>query len=127
MSGENLDSDNARSRSIFRQVRETISGKNRNRHQGNVRTGSPILTLVKTKCESADNIDTHNLQTKFQLNKPAPIAYSHHRSLLNQVKSHITKNRKNHQTTLSSYMENDDYTHLSLPTPIFILVSYFFL
>ncbi len=123
MSGENLDSDNARSRSIFRQVCETISGKNRSRHQEDVRSGSPILTLVKTKCESADNIDKQNLQTK----KPTPIAYSHHRSLLNQVKSHINKNRKNHQTTLSSYMENDDYTHLSLPTPIFILVSYFFL
>jgi len=127
MSGENyLDSDNTRSRSIFRQVRETIGGMNRSRHRGDKRTGSPILKSVNRKHGSADNIDTQNLETKLQLKKPVPNAISHHRSLLNQVKLHINKNRKNHQTTPpSSYMENDDYIHLSLPSAIPGSVSYF--
>jgi hypothetical protein len=113
MSGENPDSDDNRSRSIFRQVRETIGSMNRSRHRGDKRNASPPITLVNNKHGSADNIDTQGLQSKIHLKIPTPVSFSHHLSLLNQVKSHINKARKSHQTTSLS-PDIDDYVHLSL-------------
>lgn len=120
MSGENLDSDNNRSRSIFRQVRDTFGNISRSRHRNDVRNRSPPLTLINDKRSSIDSI---NIQTKLNLKKTTPIPFSHHLSLLNQVKSHINRTRKPHQTTPSDI---DLHTHLSLPTMNSFSVSLFF-
>ena len=106
MSDENSDSDNNRSRSLLRQVRETLGGVSRNRHHVESRTESP--TLINNKRISADSINTSTFPTKFHSKKSTPNSFAHHLSLLNQVKSHITKTRK-HQPTRSS-LDNDDYT-----------------
>jgi hypothetical protein len=115
MSGENPDSDGNRSRSIFRQVRETLGGMSRSRHRVDTRMESSPLTLINNERKSADNIDLRNIQTKPDIRKSTPISFSHHLSLLNQVKSHINKTKKSHPSTSLSSWENDDYTHLSLP------------
>jgi hypothetical protein len=124
MSNESPDLDAHRSRSLFRQVRETFGSLGRHRQRAETRIEPTSLSLVNTKCGSADNIDEKNLQTKVNVKKTTPISFSHHLSLLNQVKSHIHKTRKFHQTTQLS-LDNDDYTHLSLPPLVFSPVSHF--
>jgi len=124
MSGVNTDSDDNRSRSIFRQVRETIGGKSRSRHRGDTRSASSSLTIVNNTRGSADNIDRQSLQTKLHSKKSTATSFSHRLSLLDQVKLHISKTRKYDLTKPSSY-ENDEYTHLSLPPMTSISVSYF--
>jgi hypothetical protein len=123
MSNESPDLDNNRSRSIFRHVRETFGSIGRHKQRAETRAESPPLTLINTKCESADNIDRKNLQTKVNLKKTTPISFSHHLSLLNQFKSHINKTRKYQQTTQLS-LDNDAYTPLSLPPMPYSPVSY---
>jgi hypothetical protein len=133
MSGESTDSEtstnnnNSRSRSILHQVRETIGGINRSRHRAETTNGPSLLTLINTKRGSVDSMDTHNSQTKLRLKKiskaTTPVSFSHRLSLLNQVKSHITKTRKSHQNTQSPY-KDEVYTHLSLPPTIPLLVSH---
>jgi hypothetical protein len=108
MSGENLDSDSSRSRSIFRQVRDTFGGMSRSRHRVDAQMESSPLTLNNKERKSADNIDLQNTQIKSPSRKSTPISFTHHLSLLNQVKLHINKPKK-------STCKNDDYTHLSLP------------
>ena len=116
MSGENIDSDVNRSRSIFRQVRDTFSGINRSRHRIDARIESPPYKLTNKERKSADNIDLKNTQIKSQLRKSTPISFTHHLSLLNQVKSHLNKPKK-------SPCENNDFTHLSLPSMNSLSVS----
>jgi hypothetical protein len=111
MSDENIDSDNNRSRSLLRQVRETFGSASRNRHHVETRTGSPSLPLSNNQRISVDNINASNFPTKILSKKSTPNSFSRHLSILNQVKSHITKTPK-YQTTQSS-SDNDDYTHLS--------------
>ena len=123
MSGENTDLDATnRSRSLLRQVRDTIGGINRSRNRLDTTTGSPPLRLTLPKRQSLDNIDTKPLQTKIHPKKSTPIAFSHHLSLLNQVKSHINKTRKYHPN-IPSPGEFDDSKYLSLPPTISISVS----
>jgi hypothetical protein len=117
------DEDNNRSRSLLRQVRETFGSVSRNRHHVETRTGSPSLPLSNNQRISVDSINTSNSPTKILSKKSTPNSFSRHLSLLNQVKSHITKTPK-YRTTQSS-SDNDDYTHLSLSPIISTSVSCF--
>lgn len=87
MSNDSSDVDNAvRSRSLLRQVRETIGGINRTRNRTDKTADSCSLTYRFNKRGS--------LETNSIAKKPIPNAFSNHLSLINQVKSHINKTRK---------------------------------
>ncbi|CAF3929983.1 unnamed protein product [Rotaria sp. Silwood2] len=124
MSGENMTTDTNRSRSILRQVREKFGGVSGSRRRTARRTESSSSTLVNTKRISADNIDTKDCHTKSHLENPTPVTYSHHLSLLMNVKSHFNRTRKS-PTTSASSCDNDERTNLSLPPVISISVSCF--
>lgn len=112
MSGEAQDSDNNRSRSLFRQVRDTIGNMNRSRHRNDDRNGSPPSSSILTNNKRA-SFDSITTSTKVHSKKSTtPISFSQHLSLLNQVKSHINKTRKTHQTTPA---EINGSKYLSLP------------
>lgn len=112
MANENSDLEPVRSRSIFRQVRDTFGGINRNRHRVDTRTDSSASTLINTDHKSNDNLHSHQIPNKNSHRKSTTISFTHHLSLLNQVKSHITKSKKSHPTTSSS-LGNDEFTRLS--------------
>lgn len=87
MSNDSSDVDNAvRSRSLLRQVRETIGGINRTRNRTDKTADSCSLTY---RFNTRGSLETNSI-TK----KPIPNAFSNHLSLINQVKSHINKTRK---------------------------------
>lgn len=122
MANENSDLEPVRSRSIFRQVRETFSGINRSRHRVDTRHGSSPLTLINTDHKSSDSLHGNQIQNKNSRRKSTTISFTHHLSLLNQVKSHITKSKKSHPTSSSS-LGNDEFTRLSFLSTDSIPVS----
>ncbi|CAF1446188.1 unnamed protein product [Adineta ricciae] len=114
MSDGYIDTDNQqRPRSFLRQVRETFTGINRQRQTVKARTNSPVYTLVNKNLTSLDDIDIGNMQTKSHTKKSTPISFTHHLSLLNQVKSRFNKSRR-----LQTSLDSDDYAHSSLPSVI---------
>ncbi|CAF3070826.1 unnamed protein product [Rotaria sp. Silwood2] len=117
-----MTTDTNRSRSILRQVREKFGGVSGSRRRTARRTESSSSTLVNTKRISADNIDTKDCHTKSHLENPTPVTYSHHLSLLMNVKSHFNRTRKS-PTTSASSCDNDERTNLSLPPVISISES----
>ena len=119
MSDGYIDTDNQqRPRSFLRQVRETFTGINRQRQTVKARTNSPVYTLVNKNLTSLDDIDIGNMQTKSHSKKPTPISFTHHLSLLNQVKSRFNKSRR-----LQTSSDSDEYAHSSLPSVILSPVS----
>lgn len=114
MSDGHLESDAQRSRSIFRQVRDTFTSISRSRSHLKARTVSPPCTPAPRKRTSVDHADVENRPAKTPSKRPTPISFTHHLSLLTQVKSRFNRNRKLHNAQGSS--DNDDYTHLSLPS-----------
>ncbi|CAF0731605.1 unnamed protein product [Rotaria sordida] len=126
MSSENMSTDNNRSRSLLRQVRDKFGGMSGSRRRTERRTDSPSLTLVNTKRISVDNIDTKDCQTKSHLENTTPVTFSHHLSLLMNVKSHFNKTRKSptkSTTSTTSSCDNNDRTNLSLPPVISVFES----
>ncbi|CAF3469609.1 unnamed protein product [Rotaria sp. Silwood1] len=122
MSGENTRTDTTRSRSILRQVREKFGGMNVSRRRTERRAESSSSTLINTQRISADNIDAKHCQIQSHVEKTTPVTYSHHLSLLMNVKSHFNKRRKSPTASASSY-DNDDRTNLSLPPLISVSES----
>ncbi|CAF4517099.1 unnamed protein product [Rotaria magnacalcarata] len=110
MSGESVSTDDNRSRSLLRQVREKFGG---NRQRVERRAGSSSAALINTQRISAEHVETSNNQTKLHVDSTAPVSFSHHLSLLVNVKSRFRKTRKT-STALSS-PGNDDRKALSLP------------
>ncbi|CAF1174131.1 unnamed protein product [Rotaria sp. Silwood1] len=122
MSGENTRTDTTRSRSILRQVREKFGGMNVSRRRTERRAESSSSTLINTQRISADNFDAKHCQIQSHVEKTTPVTYSHHLSLLMNVKSHFNKRRKSPTASASSY-DNDDRTNLSLPPLISVSES----
>lgn len=129
MSGESTDSESfpsdttQRSRSLFRQVRASISGKNSHRTNINPdHESSPCMRLLRQKRRSFEHIDSSSTQQrKNSARPPTPNSFSHHLSLLNQVKSHFTGTPKYRRTKQSQWIDDDDYH--SIPSIISITVS----
>ena len=128
MSGESTDSEsfpsdtNQRSRSLFRQVRASISGKGSHRnHINQSHESSPCIRLLRQKRRSFENIDSYTQRRNNSARPPTPNSFSHHLSLLNQVKSHFTGTPKYRRTKPSLWADEDDYH--SIPSIISITVS----
>jgi hypothetical protein len=123
MSGESTDSEsfpsnnNKRSRSLLRQVRASFVGRN---HIDTAGESSSVL-LLRQKHRSFDNIDIPKRRTKKSSRSKTPNSFSHHLSLLNQVKSHFIGNRKYRRTAPSVWLDDDDYH--SIPSAISNTVS----
>lgn len=111
MANENSNVESVRSRSIFRHVRETIGGINRHRHHQTDST--PSLTLINNSRKSTDNLFPNHVQNKTTCKKSANISFTHHLSLLNQVKSHLTKSKKSHPA-VSTSLGNEEFTRISI-------------
>ena len=114
MANENSNVESVRSRSIFRHVRETIGGLHRSRHRVDGKNDStPSLTLINTTRKSADSLFPHHVQNKTSRKKSQNISFTHHLSLLNQVKSHMTKSKKSLPTTSTS-LGDEEFTRISI-------------
>ena len=124
MSGESTDSEsfpssnnNKRSRSLLRQVRASFVGRNHIDTAGE----SSSMSLLRQKHRSYDNIEIPKRRTKKPSRSKTPNSFSHHLSLLNQVKSHFLGTRKYRRTVPSVWMDDDDYH--SVPSAISNTVS----
>ena len=117
---------NPRSRSILRQVGETLGVINRGRNRAETSADPPSVVLFNSKRGSVDSLDAQTLQGKSPLKKlpraTTPTSFSHRLSLLNQVKSHLNKARKA-PSTIPLTNDDEDYAHLSLPPLKPVLVS----
>lgn len=123
MSGESTDSEsfpsdtNPRSRSLLRQVRESISGKGMSRNSPNVNRESPSIMLLR-----------HQPQQKSRqksLSRPGtPNSFSQHLSLLNQVKSHFLRTPKYRRAKPNLWHDDDDDDYHSIPSMLSTTVSY---
>ena len=130
MSEDSTDSDavhssTSQSRSILRQVRDTLGSVNRNRHRTEIASEPPPPTpqLINSKRASLDHTDSDDSHGKARARKSprsaTPVSFTSRLTLLDQVKLHMNKNRKCPATTTtsSSSTETDEYIHLSLPPP----------
>jgi hypothetical protein len=115
MSGESTDSEsfpsdnNKRSRSLLRQVRASFVGKSGNRNHIDTTGESSSVLLLRQKRQSYDNIDIQKRRTKKPSRSKTPNSFSHHLSLLNQVKSHFIGTRKYRRTVPSIWTDDDEY------------------
>jgi hypothetical protein len=132
MSEESTDSDavhsnTSHSRSILRQVRDTLGAVNRSRHRTETASEPPPPQLINTKRASLDHIDSDDSHGKARARKSprstTPVSFTSRLTLLDQVKLHMSKNRKCPATASSSSNETDEYIHLSLPPMVSLAVS----
>ncbi len=127
MSGESTDSEsfpinnNKRSRSLLRQVRASFVGQSGSRSHIDTTGESSSILLLRQKHRSFDNIDLPKRRTKKSSRSKTPNSFSHHLSLLNQVKSHFIGTRKYRRTEPSVWIDDDDYH--SVPSVISNTVS----
>ena len=109
MSGESTDSespptpDQQRSRSLLRQVRDTLSGRSLSQSRSESKYRSlPTPSLVENSL-AFDQLQLRNGTGKPRSKNTAktgtPVSFSHRLSLLNQFKSHLIGHRKYRQTS----------------------------
>lgn len=118
MSGESTDSESTpsdnykRSRSLLRQVRASLTGRNLDRDTSESKRESSSVLLIRKKRRSFDTLDLGNSPLKYQRkysSKPrTPIAFSHHLSLFDHVKLHLTGTPKYRRTVPSEWQNIDD-------------------
>lgn len=133
MSGESTDSEsfpsdtNQRSRSLLRQVQASISGKSTLRNSPNVNRESPSVLLLRHKRRSFEHIDLYKPRRKSSSRPATPNSFSHHLSLLNQVKSHFLRTPKYRRAKPNPWNDEDDYHSIPsiISTTVSLLTRYF--
>lgn len=120
MSGERVNADNIRSRSLLRQVRDKFGGTRRHADRRAESTSSALINTTRT---SADQYESRNIHVKSNSETPPPpTSFSHHLSILVNVKSRFSKARKCSTPVLTPNIDNRKA--LSLPPIISNTVSY---